>query len=206
MVSACSSLKKLLPGKFAELKEPSLDMGPWAALWVEHPADWGCWCRLMLKTAATLQVVALGVLAAIPEFSLLVHAGLSLAVEEDELLCHDCGRWCRTMVGLTAHRQIVHGDGGLAAMARARVGGSKCPVCEVDFRTRPRLIRHLCHGAKKCVDALKDGSIPVLPVDVVEALNLDDLRARSSRRKSGLRDHAGLLFIRAAPHAEVAVG
>ena len=151
--------------------------------------------RLALKVAAREHDRVLTVAAAVPPFAKLL-AGASRAADEDpdEFLCSSCGKWCSTMGGLFQHRRLVHFDGGHAAHVKCCVVGSRCPCCHNDYRTRPRLLRHLVHGSANCVRASQ--YLEPLPPEVARAADEADRISKAARRKRGLRDSAGLPVIR----------
>jgi hypothetical protein len=91
----------------------------------------------------------------------------------------------------------MHGDGGPAAVVAQAVVGCVCPCCGGNFRSRTRLLRHMVHGARACIDAA--ACLPPLPAEVIEAAAVEDRAARAGRRKRGMRDHSGLPYVRAAP-------
>ncbi len=90
---------------------------------------------------------------------------------------------------------LVHGDGGPASHVRAAVVGTACPFCSGEFRTRVLLLRHLVHGAATCMEAARH--LPLLPLEEVVRANEDDMQARAATRRRGVRDSAGLPFVRA---------
>ena len=78
------------------------------------------------------------------------------------------------------HASRLHQVG---TVARFYAGPSAtCQACNTCFRTRDRLIRHLCFGSKGCLQHLQASFVP-LDADVVQQL---DCNAREVSRRSAV--------------------
>ncbi len=131
----------------------------------------------------------------------LVEAGLTnwtcraaqsvVEAEADEFLVGHCDRWCSSLGAAQQHRLRAHGCNGASLQARRAVVGSCCPSCHVEFHSRLRLLRHLVHGARYCVEACTPGALPALAPELVAVADEADRLTRAANRRRGVRDVVG---------------
>ncbi len=62
--------------------------------------------------------------------------------EQDEYLCGHCDAVFKTAIAALTHRAMAH-KLGHADLIRRSVIDTKCPACEVDFRSLIRVLSHL---------------------------------------------------------------
>jgi hypothetical protein len=111
--------------------------------------------------------------------------------DPDEYFCAECRGGSSSLAGLGQHVWMAHKASAACLKARSVLARSVRPGCGTDFRSRIRTIRHLVHGARRCVDLCQSGGMAPLPIGVVgEAVAVDRL-ARARRLSAGYRDHAG---------------
>ena len=106
--------------------------------------------------------------------------------------------WCSeafaSKQALGLHKRRVH---QFLIPIRRMVWGTRCPICSVQFHSRPRLIQHLAYDAQVCRREFLDGEPLELPDEVIKRLDaIDAVKARSNRR-AGLPER--FAFVPALP-------
>ena len=96
-------------------------------------------------------------------------------------LCMQCGKWILSRAACIGH-QGVHGRDPTRRLA----AGSQCPVCQTEFHLWERLRRHLRKGTRRCVQAAREGMVPVLPEEDVERLDAAEAIERERRARAGI--------------------
>jgi hypothetical protein len=108
---------------------------------------------------------------------------LPAVVRSDPFLpfqCEECGLAFASVQALGLHRRRVH---NYMHPIRRMVWGSLCPVCGIQFHTRPRLIQHLAYDSTSCKAVFLDGEPLELSVDFIRTLDAADaVKARTNRR------------------------
>ena len=97
--------------------------------------------------------------------------------------CLDCPLGFASVQALGQHRRRAH---GFMNPIRRSIWGSKCPVCEVQFHTRPRLLQHLSYDSASCKAIFLDGEPVVLPLELVLQLDAADAAKSRANRRAGL--------------------
>jgi hypothetical protein len=169
--------------------DPGFGLAPWAAVWA-HVAEWTALVKLALHRAALESERSIEALSSVEAFRKLLASGVPVA-DPDEYLCAECRRWFSSLAGLGQHVRMAHQASAACLKTRSILAGSVCPDCGTDFRSRIRAVRHLVHGARRCVVLCQSGSMAPLPIAVVEEADAVDRLARARRRSAGYRDHAG---------------
>ena len=98
-------------------------------------------------------------------------------------VCELCDMAFSTKQGRGVHKRMVH---GCTSDLRAMAWGSRCPQCEVEFHSRPRLLQHLGFDAPACRAAFLDSEPLMLEPGVVETLNERDRVAARANKALGL--------------------
>ena len=120
-------------------------------------------------------------------------------VESDgEFICFDCGAMFVCETRLRLHRSCKHGE---RRPAFNRVSGGCCPFCDVDFRTRQRLIHHLSRfGNKVC--AARVCELPALSSSELAECIAQDAVVRRAQAASGEDWTSGLPALRPPPQGQ----
>ena len=195
--AACMALWQLLPTKLSSMPCPATSMAAWEEFWTAFPMEWAGLLALALKTAALDPWKADAALDGTGMTRWTVEQGEQ--EDPDCFMCGHCDRWFATPGGATQHRIRAHGVGVRTDLARACCVSQVCPACGADFRSRIRVLRHLAHGAADCMAACIGGSLPRHTEEEIAAADERDRLERAAKRKRGLRDVAGLPFVRPPP-------
>ena len=162
-------MQKLVAPKLDSLGLPGT---AWEAFILEWPAQWAQLVKQMLATAAERQLSS----DSQPQENDNGH-------EDGEWLCADCGAEFQTRHALQCHRHHRHGYRRPGMLVAA---GPVCPVCGINFHSRWRVARHLEMGAQRCQQALREGRIPRLTDDELQAADLQTAAAKRSARRVGI--------------------
>ncbi len=129
--------------------------------------------------------------------ALLGQAGLAPSCPQavSEYICYDCGRTTRTATAMKIHYTRVHNQ---LDDAQRHAKTAVCEECQVDFRTRPRLIAHLRHRHTGCLRALCERGNP-LATDEAKALRDADLEAIALLNRSGYKADKAIAPARRRP-------
>ena len=91
---------------------------------------------------------------------------------------------------LQAHKRSKHGV--RSAVIEYIPDTCVCPVCQVDFRSRLRLVTHASNSRVRsktrqhtCRDVILSGILPKVPIDELGRLNARDRDARRAASKAG---------------------
>ena len=113
-------------------------------------------------------------------------------------ICPECSHCFPTERAVGSHRRIMH---QIRCEQRFFAPGSgKCLICATQFRSRLRLLAHLC-GARRtrCWDVLRASQEHRLAPEVVARLDELDNQARRTARHAG---HSHMLAVGAAVRAD----
>ena len=150
---------------------------PWFQLWEQYPAEWKRMIRLFLSKVAQDKTRA-----------------QQKEQEEDESdkseadhLCGMCGRTFFTKVGLSTHQRQAH---AVRAVERDYVTGSQCPICEVEFHSRLRVLRHL-KKVPACRESILAGEVPQCDPEAIARADAADAEEMRLAKRAGLNVLAG---------------
>ena len=101
--------------------------------------------------------------------------------EEKEVTCRKCGKSFRSEAALGVHRYQIHGD---FCEAYSFAPSSTCYICQGQYHSRERLVRHLQWGSMGCLDQLRETVEPLTKAQIVY-LNLQDRERYHESRKLG---------------------
>ena len=107
-----------------------------------------------------------------------VHATERLD-QEQEWLCTRCSKWFSFASGLRRPSEYSSQQGPDEKLGR----GLAVPIRRTEFHSRERLRRHLRRGARRCVQAVRDGELPTLRAEEVERLDAADAVQRRRARQ-----------------------
>jgi hypothetical protein len=185
LVESLAAMHKMLPDKLASLPAPAVDPAAWEAVWRRCPAGGAALVRLLHLRVRQDPAAALVVMRAAP---LLSHHADELDEEDpDEFLCGHCPRTFATFAGAQTHRARAHNLTGADCIRRSVIG-SACPACNVDFRSRVRVISHLRlrqDAVGACRAAVLTGRFANFTEEQVQAADEADLVHRRACRRTG---------------------
>ena len=174
LVQALELVAVVMKDKLASLPRPRVSPHIWEEFWNKWPGQWATLLRIFLARTA----------AEVAEFGKkaqgTVHA-TDGCERDQEWLCMQCGKWFPSRAARIGH-QGAHGRDPTRRLA----AGSRCPVCRTEFHLRERLRRHLRHGTRRCVQAAREGVVPVLPVEDAERLDAAEAIERKRRARAGI--------------------
>jgi len=161
----------MLAPRLDELDFPTADgLAAWTRLWRDFP---GAWAALLRRFSASVLAAPNRYLDWVAAYRCVLVAG-EASDSEDEFLCHLCGRWFLSEAGLRMHCTRVHEQ---RCEVHHFVRDAGCPVCNRWYHTRVRAIYHVRH-APSCLEAVRAGLVPRLPVELVTELDQADLLLR----------------------------
>merc|ERR1712194_175243 len=141
-------MKSCLGKKLEELPWATENPVAWEQFWKSWP---GPWKGLVRKFAEKLSKET-----AEPETAQEV---------EKKFQCTECAAKFTTHQGMQVHRFRKHGYRG---WARKYISDGWCPICEVNFHTRARSLRHVQYGSVRRRACVKQG-VPFWHADVPAA-------------------------------------
>ena len=92
--------------------------------------------------------------------------------------------------------QAAHGE---MSFERRFVKDGFCPACGKTNHTRMRAARHLKGGTRSCVAAVREGRIPELSQQELEAADQKDLEWRRRARREGWEPRMGPIAVPVPP-------
>ena len=128
IVGDLRALKHFFADKLNELPCPSVSIEPYWRLATDYPHEWKC----LVKQLGDVSIEV------IPAD---VHSGGAHADGLSTYTCEQCSAAFCTYKKLAVHKWSKHRERSQLRHFIADV--SRCPVCNTDFRKRPRLIKHL---------------------------------------------------------------
>jgi hypothetical protein len=105
-------------------------------------------------------------------------------------VCSLCNLAFASAQALGQHKRRVH---GFINPIRLMVWGSLCPVCAVEFHTRPRLVQHLSFDGRSCREEFLAGEPLELPIDFIRQLDAKDAVLARQNRRAGLPERQAVL-------------
>ena len=99
--------------------------------------------------------------------------------ERHEHKCGECGRLFPSARLLGVHRRAHH---GILSEARLYAIGSRCRICQTEFHSLPRLVRHL-QRHRSCLEQWRVLHGPLAPDDVAAAARAVAAARRDARRQ-----------------------
>ena len=136
--------------------------------------DVDAWIKLALENKVSCKQLVKPVLT---------HVGSPALETGESVRCPDCHRDF-LIKGLGAHGARVHGVFRVARTVVVRSG--ICPVCELFFHTRQRVIHHNVHSCESCKAAVQAGLVQAMPEAQVKALDAEDAKERREARNPGV--------------------
>ena len=164
-------MKCILPGRLGEMASPQQDPSQWERLWQQHPGAWKSLVSAFIKKTIADE-----------KFFVLTCARFGVQLGkvqhqcEQEWMCGICGVCFGLRSSLTIHQTHAH---KVRDPMRARVSGTECPSCGVEFWSRLRLRGHLKRGRKQCTEFWQ--TLPLLSVAEREA---EDEKEREEARRA----------------------
>jgi len=162
------------------------------------PEESEAWCKLILdspgKWAAAVNCVHFSDSAA--------DTAVAAGPGDDQFAlahgCPECGQRFPTARALGSHRRIKHRV--LCEQRHFAPESGVCPACDTQFRSRLRLLAHLCDTRRTCCwDQVRGNSRLRLAPTLVERLDRDANKARLAAHRSG---HSHDLAVGAAIRAD----
>ena len=186
-------LKRHLPRELGSMSDPYNDLLPWWILARDHPREW----KQLLNRFHTCRddVELLEQQRAVVETQDNPSGGVVSNDPVDAQLghvCSVCKKAFPTYKQMSAHARSAHGR---MSDFRVKIGNiSRCPVCETEFYTRSRLLRHLSERrvrskarGEPCQTALLRLQLPDVPNEEFQKLEAEDASTRRSYRRGGHR-------------------
>ena len=140
----------------------------WQGIWQQFPHQWGALCKKLLKMAGEAA-------------QLVLHDTPPPLPEDGEWLCQVCGEEFSTRARLKQHQAAKH---KYRQPGFYQVPSSRCPFCDLDFRSRHRCLLHLGpKGSQRCAARLAE--LPVLAPEAMAEVTRTDAAERRRCVQSG---------------------
>lgn len=97
--------------------------------------------------------------------------------------CIECGEAFASVQARGLHRRKTH---EYMHPIRRMVWGSLCPICHVEFHSRPIFVQHLAYDGKSCREVFVDGEPFELSTDFIRQLDTIDVKVARANRRPGL--------------------
>ena len=104
--------------------------------------------------------------------------------------CATCSVAFSTKQGLGVHKRIRHGYG---LNVRRMIWGTKCPQCNVEFHSRPRLLQHVAYDGVSCRLSFLESEPYELSLEQTKQLDEADAVAMRILRNRGLPQKLAVL-------------
>ena len=174
--------------KLSSLPPFKADPHKWADLCVGHGADFrsiiDLWLVECCKSADPI---------ALPLSCDLGEVPLSCVVRSDPFLPHACDS-CSVVFAspqaLGLHKRRVH---GFMNPIRRMIWGSCCPICALEFHSRPRLIQHISYDSPSCRSDFLESEPLELSVEVTRTLDARDAVTSRANRRAGLPERQAVV-------------
>ena len=180
-------MKEVRAPKLDELPVPHDDLEPWCSTACSHPVQW----KQLIRLCAAKQVEQQSACVAMGHRYLL-GAGPQYDDDLIDAACEFCTKAFSSQWALDMHMRHVHQQ---RALARCYVQGTRYPTCGGDFRSRPRVVAHMTHGALACGLPWRMGLLQPLTEQELEYADLQDKVDHQCARKKGTVHTAGLRLV-----------
>ena len=195
------ALRLVMAPKLDDLPDPVLDPTVWEHSWKAAPAAWGALLRAARCKAGQDPARAEQILQEVPELN--TAEDLAVDSDPDEFMCGQCTEVFSTAAGATLHRLKSHPElPNWPLLTRQSVAGSSCPVCNIDFNQRLRVLHHLRRRGgvdSDCRRRVLDGEFAGNSPETVAAADAVDAAHRRCCRAAGRHVLAGPTCALAAP-------
>lgn len=158
-------LKQSVGHKLDELPDPTLDLAPWWNFMVQYPGQWSSLVKALFTSRSTR-------LEAVP-----MSGG-------ETFPCPECDTHWSSNTARAMHRQQKH---GYSAMGSRTLATAICPVCNFDYHSRRRMLRHLRYGSRTCALAFLavEHTLPLLDAETVQEILAQEQDERKKAKARG---------------------
>ena len=147
---------------------PGVDAFVWLSFILDNPECWDGIVGQIFFTSSCLEVSQLA----------------QSVVQSRMFSCNVCNKHFSSNKSLMEHNGVVHGEKSLMGWYGDADG--ICPVCKTNFRTRIRLLKHLCDSRRTmCRDSILENSSLYSRLTDCRVFDLDDfdrLELKNARR------------------------
>merc|ERR1712194_995033 len=177
--SDLARMQHKVAGKVDELDPRQVNQ--WGQLWQNHG---GAWQQLIKRFLLAVSKDA--------DLALKLESTTKKGLVEDEqpdFLCMTagCGKFFASKPALDTHQQVAHGK---TTPWKDFITTSACPVCEKEFHSIGRIVRHL-RKKTLCQEAVLDGQVPRVSQEARAEVDRRDKHERWTAKQSGASVYSG---------------